>query len=447
MKIAIIGTGYVGLVSGADFANRGHQVTCVDINEARIEGLKQGVMPISEVGLPELVAAGVKAGMLEFSLDARAAIAEAEIVFCCVGTPLADDGRADCGMIYEVARTFGESITKPTVLVNKSTVPVGTAMKCEEIIKKELQNRKMLDSRPRVLALRGDPFFAVVSNPEFLSQGTAVRDTANPSRLIIGSDDAWAIAQMELVNASFITAGVPKIVMSRASAELAKCAANAFLATKISFINEIANLCELVGANVDDIAASMGLDKRIGPAFLNAGIGYGGGCIPKDTAALIATGHDVGYEFKILPAVQAVNESQRRILYTKLCEFMPERAGKRIAVWGLAFKPGTDDVRSAPSLQIVQNLLADGAEMIAYDPTAQKNAAGLLPQLKFAKTPLEAVQEADALLICTEWPEFAELSLEKIAEMMSNKLIIDGRGVYRNVERPNNVKYWTVGCG
>ncbi len=439
MKIAIIGTGYVGLVSGADFASRGHEVICVDIHEARIEGLKKGVMPISEVGLPELVAAGVRAGRLEFSTDSLSAIAEAEIVFCCVGTPLGEDGRADCAMIYEVARTFGRAITKPTVLVNKSTVPVGTAVKCEEIINNELKNRKIPDSRP-------DPFFSVVSNPEFLSQGTAVRDTANPSRLIIGSDDAWAIGQMESVNASFIAAGVPKVIMSRASAELAKCAANAFLATKISFINEIANLCEKVGANVDDIAASMGLDKRIGPAFLNAGIGYGGGCIPKDTAALIATGQDVGYEFKILPAVQAVNEAQRQILYTKLVEFMPERAGKRIAVWGLAFKPGTDDVRSAPSLQIVEKLLADGAEVIAYDPTAQKNAATLLPQLEFADSPVAAVKEADALLICTEWPEFAKLGLAGIAEVMRGKLVLDGRGVYRNGKRPDDVKYWTVGC-
>ena len=434
MKIAIIGTGYVGLVSGADFASRGHEVVCVDINEARIEGLKRGVMPISEAGLPELVAAGVEAGRLEFSTEAEKAIAEAEIVFCCVGTPLGDDGRADCSMIYEVARTFGRAITKPTVLVNKSTVPVGTAVICEKIINDELAARN--------LSIK----FAVVSNPEFLSQGTAVRDTANPSRLIIGSDDAWAIAQMELVNASFIAAGVPKVIMSRASAELAKCAANAFLATKISFINEIANLCELVGANVDDIALSMGLDKRIGPAFLNAGIGYGGGCIPKDTAALIATGQDVGYEFKILPAVQAVNEAQRRILYTKLCEFMPERAGRRIAVWGLAFKPGTDDVRSAPSLQIVEKLLADGAEVVAYDPTAQKNAALLLPQLKFADSPLSAVKEADALLICTEWPEFAELNLDNIAELMRGKLILDGRGVYRKQKKLDNVQYWTVGC-
>lgn len=435
MKIAIIGTGYVGLVSGADLASRGHSVVCVDVNEGRIEKLKKEVMPISEQGLPELVAAGVRAGLLEFSTEAEKAIIEAEIVFCCVGTPLGEDGRADCSMIYEVAKTFGRAICQPTVLVNKSTVPVGTAVLCDQIIAEELAKRDKIIK------------FAVVANPEFLSQGTAVRDTANPSRLIIGSDDAWAIEQMKHINASLLATGVPLVSMSRTSAELAKCSANAFLATKISFINEIANLCELVGANVDDVALSMGLDQRIGPAFLQAGIGYGGGCIPKDTAALIATGHDAGYEFKILPAVQAVNKVQREILYTKLVEFIPERQNKRIAVWGLAFKPGTDDVRSAPSLQIVEKLLADGATVMAYDPTAQKNAAMLLPQLEFADLPLAAVKDADALLICTEWPEFSELSLDKIAETMRGKCILDGRGVYRQQKKPDNVRYWTIGCG
>jgi UDPglucose 6-dehydrogenase len=440
MKIAIIGTGYVGLVSGADFASRGYEVVCVDINEKRIEGLNRGVMPINEVGLPELVAAGVDAGRLIFSTDAATAIAGAEIVFCCVGTPLREDGRADCSMIYEVARMFGVAITKPTILVNKSTVPVGTAVTCEKIINNELKNREIPNSRP-------DPFYAVVANPEFLSQGTAVRDTANPSRIVIGSNDAWAVEQMKLVNASFIDAGVPVIVMSRESAELAKCAANAFLATKISFINEIANLCELVGANVDDIAVSMGLDKRIGPSFLQAGIGYGGGCIPKDTAALISTGYDIGYDFKILPAVQAVNEAQRQVMYKKLVEMMPERNGKRIAVWGLAFKPGTDDVRSSPALQLVEQLLADGAKVVAYDPAAQANAEKLLLSLQFATTPLLAVQNADALLICTEWPEFSKLELAAIAEAMADPLILDGRGVYRNQIKPHNLRYWTVGCG
>ncbi len=435
MNIAIIGTGYVGLVSGADFAARGHRVTCVDINEERIAGLNRGVMPFFETGLPELVAAGVAAGRLTFTVDTAFAVNDADIVICAVGTPLGDDGKADLRAVYDVAHAFGRFVTKPAVLVNKSTVPVGTVITCEAIVTEEFAARNVVQQ------------FAVVSNPEFLSQGTAVRDTAFPSRIVVGARGDWERAQMREVNASFIAAGIPYCEMSPASAEVAKCAANAFLATKISFINEIANFCELTGANVDEVAHSMGLDARIGPSFLRAGLGYGGGCIPKDTAALIAAGHEAGYDFRLLPAVQEVNVLQPERLYSKLVEMMPERAGKRIVVWGVAFKPGTDDLRSAPSVPVIERLLADGATVVIYDPAAAGNAQRRFSSLIVAESPVAALEQADALLIFTEWEEFSRITLSEIAEVMQGNLVLDGRGVFRNRTSFPGLKYWTIGQG
>lgn len=433
MRIAIIGTGYVGLVSGADFAARGFDVTCVDINAVRIAGLQQGVMPFFEQGLEGLVKAGAAAGKLTFTVDAAAAMAGADIVMCAVGTPLGEDGRADLSAVYEVASTFGASIGGRTILVNKSTVPVGTRDACVQIIKNGL-------------AMRGaEHEFAVVSNPEFLSQGTAVSDTAHPTRIVVGAEEHWAKDTLRALYASFLHEGVPYVEMSPRSAETAKCAANAFLATKISFINEIANFCERTGGNVDEVAQSMGLDPRIGPAFLRAGIGYGGGCIPKDTAALIAAGHDAGYEFRMLPAVEAVNALQRELLYAKIVQMMPERKGKRIAVWGLAFKPGTDDLRSAPSLAVIEHLLADGAEVVAFDPAASDNAAKRFPTLEFADTPLGALEGVDALVICTEWKDFSAFSLADIEKAMKGDVVLDGRGVFRMHKMPSGLRYWTIG--
>lgn len=434
MRIAVIGTGYVGLVSGADFASRGFEVVCVDINAERIAGLQQGVMPFVEDGLPELVARGVATGKLSFTLDAKTAMAGADVVITAVGTPLGDDGRADLRAVYDVAKTFGQAINGQAILINKSTVPVGTRDACMRIVEAELKARDV------------DFTFTAVSNPEFLSQGTAVHDTAHPSRIVIGAAEPWVKEAMRTLYASFIDAGTPYVEMSPRSAEVAKCAANAFLATKISFINEIANFCERTGGNVDEVAKSIGLDPRIGPAFLRAGIGYGGGCIPKDTAALIAAGHDVGYDFRILPAVEEVNNHQCELLYTKLVEMMPERRGKRIAIWGLAFKPGTDDLRSAPSLFIIEKVLADGAEVVAYDPAAAHNAAKIFPSISFAESPLEAIKGADALIICTEWKEFLTFSLNDLASILRDQIVIDGRGVYRATTTPVGLHYWTVGC-
>ncbi|MBI1908538.1 UDP-glucose/GDP-mannose dehydrogenase family protein [Candidatus Uhrbacteria bacterium] len=435
MKIAIIGTGYVGLVSGADFASRGFDVVCVDIDAGRIAGLQQGVMPFFEEGLERLVTDGVAAGTLSFTTDGATAIVGADVVMTAVGTPLGADGRADLSAVYDVAAQFGASVTGRAVLVNKSTVPVGTAEACEAIVR-------------GALAKRGVSFdVAVVSNPEFLSQGTAVRDTARPSRIIVGAEEDWAREVMRELNASFIDAGVPYREMSRRSAEMAKVAANAFLATKISFINEIANLCERTGARVDEVAESMGLDSRIGPAFLRAGLGYGGGCIPKDAAALIAAGRDVGYDFRILPAVEEVNALQRELLYAKLCEMLPERKGTRVAVWGLAFKPGTDDLRLAPALSLLAHLLDDGVDVVAFDPAAAANAAKRFPSVTFVDDPMAALAGADALAICTEWNMFSSSTLSDIRDALRGDIVLDGRGVFRTQKPPQGLRYWSIGCG
>lgn len=434
MRVAVMGTGYVGLVTGADFATRGHEVTCVDIDAGRIEGLQRGVMPFFESGLAELVASA--GDHLEFSTDGAAAMRDADVVLSAVGTPLGEDGHADLRAVFAVAEMFASHAKDGAVLVNKSTVPVGTAAVCAERI------RQLDPSTPRPL-----DHFAVVSNPEFLSQGTAVADTAHPTRIVIGTTNDAARAVLRELYASFIAEGIPYLEMAPASAEAVKCAANAFLATKISFTNEIANYCAKVGGNVTDVAAAIGLDPRIGPHFLRAGLGYGGGCLSKDVRSLIAAGNDAGTAFRLLPAVEAVNDEQRTLLYRKAKETLGDLAGKRIAVWGLAFKPGTDDVRSAPAIEVIAKLLADDADVVAYDPAAMQRAAVVFPNIEYANSALAAARNADALMLFTEWPEFFAIDIAQLVDVMQQAIILDGRGVFANQNRPANVRYSGIGCG
>ncbi len=445
MHLTILGTGYVGLVTGADFACRGIDVTCVDIDVARIEGLQQGVMPFHEKDLPERVADGVAAGLLHFTIDAAAATANANVVMCAVATPTNADGHADLSAVFAVADLFAAHAKSGAVLVNKSTVPVGTADVCGKRIRDFRQY-----SRPDPVAA-----VAVISNPEFLSQSTAVADTAHPTRIVVGVDvgDEWAGKVMRELNATFIEGGVPYVEMTTRSAEIVKCAANAFLATKISFINEIANFCERTGGNVDEVAKAIGLDPRIGADFLQAGLGYGGSCLSKDTRALIAAGNDAGYAFRILPNVEAVNDAQKFSLLDRYEREVGSFAGKRVAVWGVAFKAGTDDVRHSPALPIITRLISVGANVCVFDPlVTEEKIKFLIPDLTppfspFCKTALDAVRNADVLLIHTNAPEFAAYDIESIASVMRSAVILDGRRVFAGRVIPKNVRYFCVGCG
>lgn len=432
MHIAIIGTGYVGLVTGADFACRGIDVTCVDIDIARIEGLQKGTMPFYEPGLPARVAEGVAAGHLGFTTDSAEAMREADVVMCAVGTPTGDDGRSDLTAVFAVADMFAHHAKEGALLINKSTVPVGTADACTA----------------RVVAVAPQRRFAVVSNPEFLSQGTAVQDTAHPTRIVVGTDAPWACEILREVNAGFIAEGVPYLEMAARSAEAVKCAANAFLATKISFINEIANFCERAGGDISDVARVLGLDPRIGPHFLRAGIGYGGGCLSKDVRALIASGEDVGYAFRLLPAIEEVNDTQKYYFYNKFADALGGVQGKTVAVWGLSFKPGTDDMRNAPSIPFIQRLLDEGATVKAFDPAAMDRARTVLGErVTFTMSALGAAEGADAVVLLTEWDEFREVNFSELAAALSGRVVADGRGIWRHRVLPASLYYIAVGVG
>ncbi len=443
MHIAIFGTGYVGLVTGADFACRGVGVTCVDIDVARIANLQKGVMPFFEAGLPELVARGVAAGHLAFTTDGAVAMADADVVFCAVGTPTSDDGRADLSAVFSVADLFAQHAKDGAVLVNKSTVPVGTADACRLRIENASHHPQPLLRQEG--SRSGAHRFAVVSNPEFLSQSTAVHDTAHPTRIVVGAEEGWARDVLRELNASFIADGVPYVETSAKSAEAVKCAANAFLATKISFMNEVANFCEAAGADVTDVATVLGLDPRIGPQFLRAGIGYGGGCLSKDVRALITVGESFGYAFTILPAVEAVNDAQKNRFYKKFSDALGGVNGKTIAVWGLSFKPGTDDMRNAPSVTIVQKLLDDGATVRAFDPAAMERSKKIFPSVTYATDALDAARNADAIVILTEWNAFRETDVSSLSAVFSGSVIADGRGVLRGKKLPSSVRIISVG--
>jgi len=412
MKMAVIGTGYVGLVSGVCFSNLGHEVTCVDKDESKIAMLKRGEVPIYEPGLKELIDKNTEEGRLFFSSDISAPVKEAEIVMIAVGTPQAENGEADLTYIEQAAREIAGAMNGYKIIVTKSTVPVGTNERIRKIIS---------DLTPHA--------FDVVSVPEFLREGTAVRDTFYPDRVVIGADNPQAA---EVIAGLHRTLTDNLVMTDLRSAEMIKYASNAFLATKISFINEIANICEKVGADVTEVARGMGYDKRIGAAFLKAGIGYGGSCFPKDTQALIQIAGNVEYDFKLLRSVIEVNQLQRLNVIRKLTESLGTLQGKTIAVWGLAFKPNTDDIREAPSLEIIPLLLDLGASVRAYDPIATKHFRRKVdsPSITYCNSAEEAVWNADALCLLTEWEEFTKVDLSKLEKLMKQPVLVDGRNVF-----------------
>jgi UDPglucose 6-dehydrogenase len=431
MKISVIGTGYVGLVSGACFADIGNTVMCLDVDTRKISMLKNGEIPIHEPGLDNLVQRNAAAGRLLFTSEYDDAVSHADIIFLAVGTPPDEDGSADLTHILSAARSIGERLTKPAVIVDKSTVPVGTAEKVRRQIAQELERRGV------------DVFFSVVSNPEFLKEGAAIDDFMKPDRIVVGSDDAQASKLMRQLYAPFSRNHEKFVEMDVRSAELTKYAANAMLATRISFMNELANLSELLGADIEAVRLGIGMDPRIGPDFLYAGMGYGGSCFPKDVKALIktASGHD--QQLHLLTATEKVNDGQKNVLYKKLCRFFgsPEELhGKTIALWGLSFKPNTDDMREAPSRILIDALFKAGANVIAYDPVASTEAARVLvadhgeavcnAQLRIVDSARQAIEGADVLVLVTEWKEFRAPDLPFLAENLKMKAVFDGRNIY-----------------
>ena len=415
MKIAVVGTGYVGLVTGTCFAETGNTVTCVDIDENKVNKLKNGEITIYEPGLDVLFDHNLHEGRLKFTTDLAEGIKNAQIIFLALPTPPGEDGSADLQYVLRVAEDLGPLLEDYTVVVDKSTVPVGTA---EKVRSKIAQNAKV--------------DFDVVSNPEFLREGVAVEDFMKPDRVVVGTESDRAKEIMENLYAPLVRQGNPIIFMDERSAELTKYAANSFLATKITFMNEIANLCELVGADVDDVRRGIGTDSRIGKRFLFAGIGYGGSCFPKDVQALAKSSIEANYDFSILKSVMDVNEKQKTRLIKDIKKyFNNDLKGKRIAVWGLAFKPYTDDIREAPSLVNIKALLEEGASICAYDPEAMENVKGIFgDKIEFADSVYDATDGADALMIFTEWPVFRTPDFERLTSGLKNKAIFDGRNLY-----------------
>lgn len=421
MNIAIVGTGYVGLVSGTCFAETGATVTCVDVDEKKIRALRQGVIPIYEPGLDELVLKNIKAGRLKFSTSLPEILNEQEIVFTAVGTPPDEDGSADLKYVLQVAKTIGENINKYLVVVTKSTVPVGTSKKIHETIEAELEKRGV------------DIPFDVASNPEFLKEGNAIKDFMSPDRVVIGVESEKAKKMLTRLYRPFMMNNFRVIFMDIPSAEMTKYAANSMLATRISFMNDIANLCELVGADVNKVRAGIGSDTRIGRKFLYAGCGYGGSCFPKDVKALIKTADDNGYSLEVLKAVERVNERQKGILFDKLSKVFEGESlsGRRIALWGLAFKPETDDMRESTALVIMHKLLAAGCQVAVYDPEAMNECRRIMgDKVIYCDDMYQAVEKADALMLLTEWKEFRLPDWDLIGRSMCRKLVLDGRNIY-----------------
>lgn len=415
MNIAVVGTGYVGLVTGTCFAEMGNHVICVDIDANKVEKMRNGVIPIYEPHLDVLFERNIKQGRLQFTTNLEEAIQDATIIFLALPTPPGEDGSADLSYVLGVAGQLGRMIRDYKIVINKSTVPVGTAEKVREAIAKT-----------------ATVHFDVISNPEFLREGFAVDDFMKPDRVVIGTRSEKAKKIMSDLYAPFVRQGNPIYFMDERSAELTKYAANAFLATKITFMNEVANLCEKVGANVDAIRIGIGSDSRIGKRFLFAGIGYGGSCFPKDVQALYKTSQEYKYDFKILSSVMEVNEAQKTVMVQKLKEhFDGNLAGKKFAIWGLAFKPDTDDIREAPALYIIRDLIAAGASVSAFDPEAMENVKRTMGEvIHYANDPYEACQDADALLIATEWSLFRTPDFERLKNSMKGKVIFDGRNLY-----------------
>jgi UDPglucose 6-dehydrogenase len=415
MKIAVVGTGYVGLVTGTCFAETGNQVTCVDIDKSKVDKLSNGQITIYEPGLEKIFLRNLKEGRLHFTTNLAEGVKDATIIFLALPTPPGEDGSADLKYILGVADDLGKILTDYKVIVDKSTVPVGTADKVQAAIAKNFKGA-----------------FAVVSNPEFLREGVAVDDFMKPDRVVVGTSDDRAKKVMTELYAPFVRSGNPVIFMDEKSAELTKYAANSFLAVKISFMNEIARLCERLGADVDMVRKGIGSDERIGKRFLFPGIGYGGSCFPKDVQALVKSSSEVEYDFEILNAVMKVNEEQKLFLMPKInAYFNNDLKGKRFALWGLAFKPNTDDIREAPALYMIDALTEAGATVHAFDPEAMPNVKQVVgDKIDFAQSQYEALENADALIIATEWSEFRTPEFEKITALLNNKVIFDGRNVY-----------------
>jgi len=423
MKIAVIGTGYVGLVTGTCFAEVGINVVCIDIDQKKIENLKQGILPIYEPGLDEMVKRNFDKGRLQFSTDLKSSIEGCEAAFIAVGTPPDEDGSADLKYVLGVANEIGMYMTNYLVVVTKSTVPVGTATKVKSAVYSALKNR------------HSSLEFDVASNPEFLKEGAAIEDFMKPDRIVIGVESEKAQEVLQSLYKPFLLNGHPCIFMDIPSAEMTKYAANSMLATKISFMNDIANLCEIMGADVNAVRKGIGSDSRIGHKFIYPGIGYGGSCFPKDVKALIKTADEHGYQMQVLKAVESVNDAQKHVIFNKIKSYFGDLNGKIFAMWGLSFKPKTDDMREAPSLVIINELLNAGAKVVAYDPVAMHEAQRILGEtIQYSEDQYEVLNQADALVIVTEWPEFRSPDFDKIKDGLKNKVIFDGRNIYEKEE-------------
>ena len=436
MKIVIVGTGYVGLVSGTCFSEMGVDVTCVDIDRKKIDKLRQGIIPIYEPGLEELVSKNVNAGRLHFTTDLREIRDEVEVVFSAVGTPPDEDGSADLKYVLEVARSVGQNMKKYLVIVTKSTVPVGTALKVKNAIQEELDRRGV------------NIEFDVASNPEFLKEGAAVNDFMSPDRVVVGVANERAKEIMSRLYKPFMLSGDRMIFTDIPSAEMIKYAANSMLATRISFMNDMANLCELVGADINMVRKGIGTDSRIGKKFLYAGCGYGGSCFPKDVKALIKTAEQNGYEMQVLKAVENVNEKQKSILFDKFMKhFNGKVKGKTVAMWGLAFKPETDDMREAPALVLIDLLLNAGVSVKVYDPIAMDECHRRIgDKVIYCKDMYEATVDADALMLVTEWKEFRVPSWSVLKKVMRGHVVVDGRNIYDGKElKENGFNYYKIG--
>lgn len=436
MKIVVVGTGYVGLVTGACLSDVGIDVTCVDVNTEKIENLKKGILPIYEPGLDAIVERNTKKGRLSFSTNLAESIKGAEVAFIAVGTPPGEDGSADLKYVLQVAKEIGHNMNDYGVIVTKSTVPVGTAKKVKAAIAAELAARNATIP------------FDVASNPEFLKEGAAISDFMKPDRIVVGVESDKAQDIMDRLYKPFVLNGHPVIFMDIPSAEMTKYAANAMLATKISFMNDIANLCEIVGADVNLVRKGIGSDTRIGTKFIYPGIGYGGSCFPKDVKALVRTARENGYEMRILQSVEDVNDAQKSVLFNKLTKrFGADLTGKKFAFWGLSFKPNTDDMREAPSLVLIEKIKAAGGEVIAYDPVAMKETRHMIgDDIQYAKDEYDAIVEADALLLITEWAEFRSPNLKVLKKLLKNPVIFDGRNIYDAVElQKEGFEYYGIG--
>ena len=436
MKIVVVGTGYVGLVTGTCFAEVGIDVVCVDIDQKKIEGLKNGIMPIYEPGLEEMVVKNYESKRLTFSTNLSEAIKGADVAFIAVGTPPGEDGSADLKYVLGVAREIGENMNSYGVVVTKSTVPVGTAEKVDATIKEALASRGVnID-------------YDVASNPEFLKEGAAIEDFLKPDRIVVGVSSEKAKDIMSRLYKPFTLNGHPVIFMDIPSAEMTKYAANAMLATKISFMNDVANLCEIVGADVNLVRKGIGSDPRIGTKFIYPGIGYGGSCFPKDVKALIKTAAQKGYNMRVLKAVEEVNEAQKEVMYNKVvAHFGNDLSGKTFGFWGLSFKPKTDDMREAPSVVIIEHLLAAGAKVKAFDPVAMEEAKHMVGnKIEYSTEQYDTLKGVDALILATEWPEFRFPNFEHMAEIMKDKVIFDGRNIYDSSElKEKGFAYYGIG--